>query len=419
MRPLPPGEKLLAVTGTEQGVLALTHGEEGIRLYRLQGEWKVLAAMDGEVPGTSAKVSLAAIGGRLIVMWWDADQPGELVVRGLKKGGGLGGGGWSKAVTTELGKVGRGDTSRLMPVVVDETLYVLWASEEHGGLVLRGGWIVTNGGELDLKMLARNMLPIMELEGTDGLRMTDVSVAAVENSIGVVVNNADGAMVTYVFDGLGRKVSGPTPMKVVDPRGEMEFSQNVKMFLLAVLLGLSLWRWPTRRTEEGGEKEKGGGLGTVVLPEGMTTASMTQRGAAFLIDVLATFVITYVLLLLMQYAGWTSRPIGEWAKTIFNFDELLRAPELMAFWAVYSLHVMAGELMFQRSLGKACVGIRVMMTDGTSPTPGAIVTRNLIRLPELLLWIFVFYLLFSRGRQRLGDLVGKTMVVGTKSAEEK
>ncbi|MCL2647894.1 MAG: RDD family protein [Phycisphaerales bacterium] len=312
-----------------------------------------------------------------------------------------------------------------MPVMLDETLYLFWA-EKAEYVELHGGWMVTNGGALDLTIPHQNMLPPMKLDGMKQLGVRDVAVGAVENSIGVMASNANGEMITYVFDSLGRKVRGPEAMKVVDSRRDVEFSQSVKIVLLALMLGLSLWRWPKRQQEEergggrgvGGRGKLEGGFGAVVLPEGMVTASVPRRGAAFVIDILATWIMMSIASMLMAYGGWTLRPIADWTPLIFSFDELLRLPELMAFWGLYLLHVTAGELVFQRSVGKACVGgggIRVMMTDGKAPTPGAIVVRNLIRLPEMLLGIFVVYLLFSRGRQRLGDMVARTVVVGERS----
>ena len=89
----------------------------------------------------------------------------------------------------------------------------------------------------------------------------------------------------------------------------------------------------------------------------------------------------------------------------------------MALWGVYLVHVTVGELFFQRSVGKALTGLRVMMVDGRPATVGGILVRNLVRLPELLLGILVVYLFISSNRQRLGDLLGRTIVVCEKSPD--
>jgi uncharacterized RDD family membrane protein YckC len=49
------------------------------------------------------------------------------------------------------------------------------------------------------------------------------------------------------------------------------------------------------------------------------------------------------------------------------------------------------------------------------PTPLQIVIRNLMRLvefePLLLIWPFMLVIFFTRDRQRIGDLVARTIVV--------
>jgi uncharacterized RDD family membrane protein YckC len=91
---------------------------------------------------------------------------------------------------------------------------------------------------------------------------------------------------------------------------------------------------------------------------------------------------------------------------------------LLVLLGIYLLHVTAGELFFRRSIGKALTGLQIIMADGKAPTVAAIIIRNLIRLPELLLGLLVIYIFLSRHRQRLGDVVGRTLVIGQESPEE-
>jgi uncharacterized RDD family membrane protein YckC len=87
------------------------------------------------------------------------------------------------------------------------------------------------------------------------------------------------------------------------------------------------------------------------------------------------------------------------------------------FMGIYLVHVTLGELFFRRSIGKAAVGLQVLMLDGKAPTLAAILLRNLIRLPELAVGIVVPYVLISERHQRLGDFLARTLVVAHRAPE--
>ena len=51
---------------------------------------------------------------------------------------------------------------------------------------------------------------------------------------------------------------------------------------------------------------------------------------------------------------------------------------------LYLLHTTLSEMLAARTLGKMALGLRVVALDGTRPTPGALLTRNLLRVIDLL-----------------------------------
>jgi uncharacterized RDD family membrane protein YckC len=69
-----------------------------------------------------------------------------------------------------------------------------------------------------------------------------------------------------------------------------------------------------------------------------------------------------------------------------------------------------------RTFGKAFVRIRVVTEDGSTPSVGASLTRNVLRLVD---WLPLFYVVglatmaFSTNSQRLGDRLAGTRVVRT------
>lgn len=85
---------------------------------------------------------------------------------------------------------------------------------------------------------------------------------------------------------------------------------------------------------------------------------------------------------------------------------------LLAGLLVYLLHTAASEVAWGRTVGKLCCGLRVVGLDGERPPAGALLTRNLLRLIDLLMMFFPLVLvLYSPLRQRAGDVAAGTLVV--------
>jgi len=79
---------------------------------------------------------------------------------------------------------------------------------------------------------------------------------------------------------------------------------------------------------------------------------------------------------------------------------------------LYLLHTTLIETIFGRSLGKMCLGLRVISIDGTRPSTGALLIRNLLRVIDVGLALLPLgVILFSPLRQRTGDVAAGTLVV--------
>lgn len=79
----------------------------------------------------------------------------------------------------------------------------------------------------------------------------------------------------------------------------------------------------------------------------------------------------------------------------------------IALWLTYDFLC---EALTGQTLGKALFGLRVVRKDGAPLNLAAVATRNVLRLVDWSIgWIFV---LATRGRQRLGDVVAGTVVAG-------
>lgn len=95
--------------------------------------------------------------------------------------------------------------------------------------------------------------------------------------------------------------------------------------------------------------------------------------------------------------------------------------DLMPLWiglGAYLLHTTAGELIWNRSLGKKLFGLRVVLMDGQRAGIVPILMRNILRLAELPIAPVVFIMmLYSPLRQRAGDIAATTLVVSDQPGE--
>jgi uncharacterized RDD family membrane protein YckC len=168
------------------------------------------------------------------------------------------------------------------------------------------------------------------------------------------------------------------------------------MELMALMLALSLWQWRQKPAP-------------LALPAGMAIAPLHLRAGALFIDLLAPY-----LVIVLFYGGFKDGPLSlfyDWVGAFERPEELTHAEGLLAFLVLFLVHTTAGELFGGRTLGKMLMGLRVVLLDGKPAGAGAIIARNLLRIPEMLLMLGPLYVAISDRRQRLGDLVAKTLVV--------
>jgi uncharacterized RDD family membrane protein YckC len=72
---------------------------------------------------------------------------------------------------------------------------------------------------------------------------------------------------------------------------------------------------------------------------------------------------------------------------------------------------LVGELSFGQTLGKRFFNLNVSDLRGARPKPWQIVVRNLAKALDLIAWPLLILVLITPNRQRLGDLVARTVVI--------
>ncbi len=181
---------------------------------------------------------------------------------------------------------------------------------------------------------------------------------------------------------------------------------GMRDLLATIALGAVLLMLVWRRQEAAGRP--------VALPVGLAVAGLGRRMAAALIDMApAALIVGYL---------W-SEPLVAFYDQVREAGQIGQTPRwpLTVTWAWawfragYVAYTVVTELWMGASPGKRLLGIRVASESLERPTTGQTVVRNLSKLvelePLLKFWPFLLVLLFTRNRQRAGDLLARTLLI--------
>jgi len=169
----------------------------------------------------------------------------------------------------------------------------------------------------------------------------------------------------------------------------------------------------------------------VALPAGYSIVGPGKRAVAALIDLLPAMIVAGMI--------WYEPllPFSKELSAAFRSgdEETLRSLEAPAslLWAgvsfrlMYALYCLVLELLMGATPGKRLLGSMVLSESLERPNTVQIVIRNITKLielePALLIWPFMLVIFFTTNRQRIGDLLARTIVVerqpGLEQAEPK
>jgi uncharacterized RDD family membrane protein YckC len=231
----------------------------------------------------------------------------------------------------------------------------------------------------------------------------DVAVGRTGGSLIGVVATREGDLKSLLFDTTGKLLEGPS---LIEPQEEAEpiFGQNIIFILLIALLALSLWQWRRRPMQ-------------LRLPQTLKPAYLRQRVLAGAIDLALPVFAVVLFRHLYRDQQWIS--LGkQWFDALWDQELWGRSPELLWILAGYTAHVTITELLTGRSLGKTVLGIKVVAIDGERPRPLPILLRNAMRAIEVSTGLLLIYVLLNDQRQRLGDLLARTIVVREAAPDE-
>ena len=139
------------------------------------------------------------------------------------------------------------------------------------------------------------------------------------------------------------------------------------------------------------------------MPDPATEATGRRIGAA-VIDLVPLFLLFVVV----------GVALGEDETDENGVSITLEGGEALIYFALALGYYVLTELTLKATLGKRLLGLEVVGADGGPASAGGIVARNVLRVVDGLPFLYLVGLvtmLVTQRKQRVGDLVGGTIVV--------
>jgi len=155
------------------------------------------------------------------------------------------------------------------------------------------------------------------------------------------------------------------------------------------------------------------------LPKYMAAAPLWRRLTAFLLDIFVIILFLQIpLFIAVKLAPDALRPLQMDSYSLEQLQHGMMDPLvgklLLVFWAVVILYFLVFETVFGTTAGKLAMGLVILGEDGKVVRRRQMLVRNLVRIleihPQMFFPVFLV-ILFTRNKQRFGDLAARTIVV--------
>lgn len=274
-------------------------------------------------------------------------------------------------------------------------------------LFLTHRWILERFGKLMLYAVGteRRAPIVLEDPRLMGRRVTGIAVAPVEGGWLVVLSRSTSIQCfsAKLEGGTLVATGGLTTIREIPPWKLVAGTVLPPILLVGAIAVITLGRALYRDRREILAR-----VLQVKLPP-QVYAGAVDRSFAYAIDIL---LLTPVITILLEYVGIAFSPR-------LGVDALIAVGGVAAVQFAY-FFVM--ELAVGQSVGKRIIGIRVQREDGRRVGFVGALVRNLVRIVDAtcpMAVIGFFMVAFSARRQRLGDLLGRTVVVPVPPPEER
>jgi uncharacterized RDD family membrane protein YckC len=291
---------------------------------------------------------------------------------------------------------GAADTPILAFVGVEDQLAVAQCRFDAGQVtadlsVLRGGKVM-NAGRMSLSEVTANQWALLGSGNAAALLARQPAPQGVQDDTVVHLKSAWTRM-----DVRGQIVLEPTGLAVKTRSAMDELTQYAMLAFVAVLVTammLAFWR-------------RDASWNKLDLPEDSMVADLGRRAIAAAIDMapgLAGSMFYFGLSFEELMLRWPGNGIA------YTIEQVIPGTIVIA---VFVGHTTLSELFFARTLGKLITGLRTTALDGKRPRLWQLLVRGLLKTLDLIpgAWLLLLLPVISPNRQRLGDLVGRTVVV--------
>ena len=198
------------------------------------------------------------------------------------------------------------------------------------------------------------------------------------------------------MDVRGRTLLEPTDLIVDMPSPMDEAAQYMMLVFIAVLVAMLMLAF-RRRDADWNKLE---------LPEDRIVADLPRRAVAAAIDMAPGLVGS-----MLYFHIWFNELMLRWPGNAVAHTLSQMVPGSIVI-AVFVTHTTLSELCFARTLGKAIIGLRTTTLTGARPKSWQLLVRGLLKVLDLIpgAWLLLLLPVISPHRQRLGDLVARTVV---------
>jgi len=146
------------------------------------------------------------------------------------------------------------------------------------------------------------------------------------------------------------------------------------------------------------------------IPLALPVAGVGSRALAAFLDYILVAVIAIAWMFVSVY-------LGPRLRAVMRLEWVLAVMIVGSFVLEYGYFAGVEVFTGGRSFGKWALDLRVVSRDGGRASVGALLLRNMVRLLDLL--VGVWFMLLDPLARRLGDRLAGTLVVHTRSTQER
>ncbi len=352
----------------------------------------------GATPTSAARVKLAVQNDRIVLLWIEPTLTRYVHARSMILSGADQK--WSPRVTSDLPE----DAQSFFAFPIEPRIYLAWIGSDGREQVL-------SGGALDSEFRFSPKLSIdrvpLGFPVSGPLASHDITISRTGEAVAVMyeISGTDEAALGSVMLSNTGRILYPAQTIIPDIKDNTDSSvlQHSAMILLILLVAVALWQWRKRPL-------------AARMPAQLRAARLYQRLIAALIDLAIAFGV--VVLMYGYYNDDLLALLKNWFMSIIQLDRAMNQSSFLMMFVIYIGHVTISELLTCRTIGKKIVGLRVVAIDGSRPGKVSLLLRNLMRVPELVTSMLLIYMVMNDQRQRLGDLIARTMVVQERGNKE-